>query len=582
MLSMTVIEVILRVLEEEGVTHIFGVPGGPLVPLYQALAERQRIQPILAKHEEGAAFMAEGYARVRRGLSVCYGTSGPGATNALTGVASAYSDSVPLLFLSAQVSTSAFGKGALQDGSGGNWNLNIVDIFRSATKFSTMLSNPQQTPDLMRRAIRTALTGRQGAVHLNLPADLMKQSVLTDELSTVRHRSQTPFAGDPTAIATVANLLFAARQPVFLVGHGINLAGDWEPLVRIVEACNIPVATTPKGKGAFPESHPLSLGVFGLGGSPLSDAYLLSEDVDLIIFVGTSLGELQTHGWDPRLARNRKVIQIDIDPLEIGKNYPVDASIIGDARTILRALADQLPSPVHTGISRSNPLLESIRARHPRYYRADELQGTASELKPQALVARMSEIVPSETLLFVDNGNCVSWVGQYYVAREPGSIFIALNVGSMGYAVAAAIGGKVAAPQRPVIALVGDGAFAMNGMEIHTAADHGIPVIWVVLNNGGHGMVYNGETLLCGRSFSTVFSKPLDVALIARGLGVQSYQARTLEEFSESLERALQAQMPCVIDAYVDIEEVPYALRRRVDTLQTFFDQEEEPEEIVV
>src|SRR5689334_19104612 len=187
MLSMTVIQVLLRALEEEGVTHIFGVPGGPLVPLYEALAQRQRIQPILTKHEEGAAFMAEGYAQVRRGLGVCCGTSGPGATNALTGVASAYSDSIPLLFLSAQVSTTAFGKGALQDSSGGNWNIDIVDIFRSATKFSTMLNGAQQAPNLVRRAIRTALTGRQGAVHLNLPADLLKQTVSFAELETAKY-----------------------------------------------------------------------------------------------------------------------------------------------------------------------------------------------------------------------------------------------------------------------------------------------------------------------------------------------------------------------------------------------------------
>ncbi len=575
MLSMTVIQVLLRALEEEGVTHIFGVPGGPLVPLYEALAERQRIQPILTKHEEGAAFMAEGYARVRRGLGVCCGTSGPGATNALTGVASAYSDSIPLLFLSAQVSTTAFGKGALQDSSGGNWNIDIVDIFRSATKFSAMLNGAQQAPNLVRRALRTALTGRQGAVHLNLPADLVKQAVVSAEPETAKYRSHARAAGDSAAIAQVASLLRAARQPAFFVGHGINLSGAWQPLLRIAEAFNIPVATTLKGKSAFPEQHPLSLGVFGLGGSPLSDAYLLSDEVDVLIIVGTSLGEFQTHGWDPKLASNRTVIQIDIDPLEIGKNYPIDASVVGDAKAVLSALADVLCSPASTVQPRPNLLLQRIHAEHERYYSAEALQGAASLLKPQALVARMSEIVPPETLLFVDNGNCLSWAGQYYVARQPGTVFMALNVASMGYAIAAAIGGKIAAPDRPVVALLGDGAFAMNGMEVHTAADYDIPVIWVVLNNGGHGMVYNGETLLCGQSFTTVFRRPLDIAAIARGLGVQAYKATTLEEFSEALHQAILAQEPCVIDAYVDLEEIPYTLRRRVETLHGFFGKQE-------
>jgi acetolactate synthase-1/2/3 large subunit len=574
--TLSAIQFLLRALEEEGVTHIFGVPGGPLVPLYEALAERQRIIPILAKHEEWAAFMAEGYARVRRGLGVSFATSGPGATNALTGVASAYSDSIPLLFLSGQVSTSAFGKGALQDSSGMHWNLDIVDIYRSATKFSAMLNSPQQAPHLVRRAVRTALTGRQGAVHLNLPADVVKQPVSTDDLSITRYRSHVTAAGDEEAIKQVALLLRGARRPAFFVGHGVNLAGGWAPLQRIAEALQVPVATTLKGKSAFPEQHPLSLGVFGMGGHPFADEYLLSDEVDLLVIIGTSLGELQTYGWEPKLVANRTVVQIDIDPLEIGKNYPVDASVVGDAHAILTDLAKILSSSDQSFQQRDNPLLERVRARHVRYYQAEQLQGDAAVLKSSALATKMSEILPPETLLFVDNGNCFSWTGQYYVARQPGSVFIALNVASMGYAIAAAIGGKVAAPDRPVVALVGDGAFAMNGMEVHSAVDAGIPVIWIVLNNGGHGMVYNGETLLSGRSLSTtVFRKPLDISTIARGLGARTFKATTLDEFASSLHQALDAREPCVIDALVDLEEIPRALQRRADTLKAFFGQEE-------
>ncbi|GCE50217.1 acetolactate synthase-1/2/3 large subunit [Thermosporothrix hazakensis] len=574
MSTYSAIEVLLRALEEEGVTHLFGVPGGPLVPLYETLARRKKIRPVLAKHEEGAAFMAEGYARVRRGLGVCCGTSGPGATNALTGVASAYSDSIPVLFLSAQVSTTTFGKGALQDSSGGNWNLDIVDIFRSATKLSTMLSNAQHMPHVIRRAIRTALTGRQGAVHLNLPADLVKQPVTIEQIDTAHHRTHTTAVGDPEAIARISQILQSARTPAFFVGHGVNLSGAWEPLRQIAELLQIPVATTIKGKSAFPEDHPLSLGVFGLGGSEYSDAYMLSEEVDVLVIVGTSLGEFQTHGWDARLARNRTVIQIDLDPLEIGKNYPVDESVVGDARAVLQKLYEHLRS---AGVEarHSNALLYRIKQEYPRYYNSEELQGDAALLKPQAVVSRMSELLPSDTLLFVDNGNCLSWIGQYYVARQPGTMFMALNVASMGYAMAAPIGGKIAAPDRPVVALVGDGAFAMNGLEMHTAVDYGVPVVWVVLNNGGHGMVYNGEKMLCGESFATVFHHQMDIATIARGLGLRSYKATTLDELSESLQDALEAQVPCLIDAMVDINEVPYALQRRVNTLQAFFGKSE-------
>src|SRR5258708_33044663 len=227
------IHVLLRALEEEGVTHIFGVPGGPLVPLFEALAEREQIRPVLTKHEEGAAFMAEGYARVRRGLGVCCATSGPGATNALTGIASAYSDSIPVLLLSAQVSTSAFGKGALQDSSSGNWNIDIVDAYRSATKLSIMLQNSQQMPHLIRRVIRTALTGRSGAVHLNLPPDIVKQPAPLESLPVTKYYSHASATGDKYTILQVAQVLSTANMPALLVGHGINLSGAWSRIISI-------------------------------------------------------------------------------------------------------------------------------------------------------------------------------------------------------------------------------------------------------------------------------------------------------------------------------------------------------------
>ncbi|HEY4036395.1 MAG TPA: thiamine pyrophosphate-binding protein [Ktedonobacteraceae bacterium] len=571
MQSLPAIHILLRALEEEGVTHIFGVPGGPLVPLFEALAERQRIQPILTKHEEGAAFMADGYARVRQGLGVCCATSGPGATNALTGIVSAYSDSIPVILLSAQVSTNAFGKGALQDSSSGNWNIDIVDVYRSATKLSLMLQNAQQMPHLARRMIRTALTGRPGAVHLNLPADIVKQSVPVEPLPVTKYYSHVSAAGDQEAIQQVAQVLSAASMPALLVGHGIHTSGAWSSLLRVAETLDIPVATTLKGKSAFPERHALSLGVFGFGGHPLADEYLLSDEIDVLVIVGTSLGEFQTHGWEPKLAQNRTIIQIDIDPLEIGKNYPVDMSIVGDAKAILEALAEAVAPPAQETRWYSRNVLQQMRAKVGRYYDAEELQGQATLLKPQALVAKMNEVLPDETLVFVDNGNSLSWIGQYYEARQTGTVFFATNVASMGFAVAASIGGKVAAPDKPVVAFVGDAAFAMNGMEVHTAADYQIPVIWIVLNNGGHGMVYNGETLLCGRSFATVFHKPLDVSTIARGLGAQAFKATNMQEFEDSLRQALEAREPCVIDALVDLEEIPRSLQRRADTLSAFF-----------
>lgn len=458
--------------------------------------------------------MAEGYARVSRGLGVCCGTSGPGATNLLTGITSATSDSIPVLALTGQVATSAFGKGGLQDSSSGNRTIDIVEAYRTASKLSLMLQSGQQMQHVIRRMIRAALTGRPGAVHLNLPADVVKQSVPDDGLPVTKFFTHTLPSGDPAAIQRVATTLQTAKRPALLVGHGVNLSGAWSLLQRVAEALQIPVATTLKGKSAFPERHPLSLGVFGFGGHPLAEAYLYSEEVDVLVIIGTSLGEFQTNGWDKRLAPpHRTIIQIDLDPLTIGNIYPVDQSVVGDAKAILKALAEALGTLALHHQERPRPtdsVLEHMRAETPRYYSAEMLQQGASLLKPQAVVSKMNEALPDETLLFVDNGNCLSWAGQFYEARQPGTVFCATNTASMGYAIAAAIGGKVAAPQRPVVALLGDGAFGMHGMEIHTAAEYHLPIIWVVLNNGGHGMVYNGEKLLNGQSYLTTFGTPLD------------------------------------------------------------------------
>ncbi|GHO46923.1 thiamine pyrophosphate-binding protein [Ktedonospora formicarum] len=570
--SPTAIHVMLRALEEVGVTHLFGVPGGPLVPLFEALAQRKQIQPVLAKHEEGAAFMAEGYARVQRGLGVCCATSGPGATNALTGITSANSDSIPVLLLSGQVATGDFGKGGLQDSSSGNRTIDLVEVYRTATKLSLMLQTPQQTQHLIRRMIRTALTGRTGAVHLNMPADVVKQPAPDDGLPTTKFFTQVAPVGDPMAIHEIANVLNAAKKPAVLVGHGINLAGAWSPLQQVAESLRIPVATTLKGKSAFPERHPLSLGVFGFGGHPLAEEYLYDQDVDVLLLVGTSLGEFQTNGWDHLLAppHRRTIIQIDLDPQAIGNIYPVDYSVVGDANAILQELAADLARSRQKVVRMPSNALRQMSAATPRYYQAEQLQGNSPLLKPQAVVTKMNEVLPEETLLFVDNGNCLSWAGQFYEARQPGTVFFATNTASMGYAIAASIGGKIADPERPVVALLGDGAFGMHGLEVHTAAEYNVPVTWVVLNNGGHGMVQNGEKLLKGTSYLTTFQEPLQVGAIARNLGVHACVVSTLADFEASLRQSLQLNaqgLPSLIEVSVDLNQIPRSLQRRVDTL---------------
>ncbi|MEK7384197.1 MAG: thiamine pyrophosphate-binding protein, partial [Elusimicrobiota bacterium] len=341
--TVTAVGLLLEYLEAEGVDCIFGIPGGPLMPLYEAIFESGRIRPIITKHEEGAAFMADGYARVSGRLGVCCTTTGPGATNALTGLACAQRDSVPVMLLTAQIATAAFGKGAAQESS--PLGIDIVDLYKAATKASVMLVSPEKMADMTRHLLRKCLSGRPGPVHFSLPADMMKRPVASDVWRPEHYRPQSELF-DRRSVREAAQLLLRARRPAILAGYGVHLSRAYGELMVLAERLNIPVATTPRAKGVFPEDHPLSLGVFGMAGSPQADAVLLSDQTDLLLVIGTSLGETSTHAWDPRLGRDRALLQIDVDPGEIGKNYPVRAGLVGDAKRVLMEIGFELEREV--------------------------------------------------------------------------------------------------------------------------------------------------------------------------------------------------------------------------------------------
>lgn len=570
----SVAEALVRCLEAEGVEHIFGVPGGPLTPLYECLLDHPKIVHVLAKHEAGAAFMANGYARVRRSLGVCFSTTGPGGTNALTGIAASYADSVPVLLVTGQIATRAFGRGSLQDSSG--FGVDLVSIYKPVTKLSAMLANPERMPDLARQAMRMAFNGRPGPVHLSIPADMMNQEITWSPVAAARYRPACAPV-DRNAAAKAARALLSAQRPCLLIGHGANLAGAAADVRAIAEKLHIPVATTPMAKGIFPENHPLSLGVYGFGGHERAEQYLLADYVDVLVVVGSSLGELVTNAWDKRLQPSKQLIQIDIDPSELGKNYPVDLGIIGDARVVLQEIGLQIDELVSQGESadtlRSRPEdpLEEFREEVPRYsVRPIVLArgGPTTLMKPREVVKEMQAVLPDDTLLFIDSGNCVSWSVHYFESRSPYTFFVNMGLASMGHATAAAVGAQLGAGGKRVVALVGDAAFAMNGMEVHTAVEHGAPVVWVVLNNRGHGMVYHGEKMLLGRHLNAChFKTPLDVAGMGQALGARSFRVDTPAAFRQALEEALTAGVPCVIDANVDPEEVPHSIARRARTV---------------
>lgn len=575
-LRATAAGLLLKYLEAEGADCIFGIPGGPLMPLYEAIFESGKIRPIITKHEEGAAFMADGYARVSGRLGVCCTTTGPGATNALTGIACAKRDSVPVMLLTAQIATSAFGKGAAQESS--PLGIDIVDLYKAVTKASVMLVSPEKMADMMRRLLRTCLTGRPGPVHLNLPADMMKRSVAGDVWPQEHYRPQSELF-DRRSVREAASLLLRARRPAILAGYGVHISRGYKELINLAERLNIPVATTPKAKGVFPENHPLSLGVFGLAGSPQADAALLSSETDLLLVVGSSLNEAATHAWDSRLAAG-SLLQIDVDPTEIGKNFPARVGLVGDAKRVMLEIGFELEREAQRMEPAPDlkPRLDAVRElklAHPRCINATGMDDLSVPLKPQRVVAELRRALPDDGILFVDIGNVMAWALHYFEVRRPGTFFINMGFGSMGHAVAAAIGGKLAAPHRPVVALVGDAAFAMNGMEVHTAVENNIPVVWVVQNNGGHGMVHLGEKCLYkGKVRTALFKHPLDIQKMGEALGALAIRVDEPGGVEAAVQRGLQSGRPTVIDVRIDPEAAP-PTAIRLETLERFFNPQE-------
>ena len=569
--TLTCVGLLLEYLKGEGVRTVFGIPGGPITPLFDALHRDRSVRLVSTRHEAGAAFMALGYARVTGRLGVCLLTTGPGTTNALTGVAAAKADSLPVLALSAQVATAAFGKGSLQDSTYDRGD--VVEMFRPFTKLSAMLANPANLGMLVRQALRAALTGRRGPVHLNVPTDFMRRRVALDLQRPDQYRP-TCRTFDREAVKDAAARLLAARRPAVLAGHGVNLAGAAPELRELAELLSLPVATTPKGKGAFPEGHPLSLRVFGLASSPWSEEYLLSGGVDVLLVLGSSLHEISTQGWEARLKPSGSLIQQDVDPSVVARNYPVDVALVGDAKTTLRELVFHIRRLLERGEHpprRVDGSLAALKARLPAVHDPERMADLSTPLKPQRVMAELNASLPQDALVFVDSGNNTLWALHYLDAVGTRAFIHNWGeFGAMGFGVAASIGGKVGAPERPVVALVGDGSFGMNGMEVSTAVTYGIPVVWVVLNDARYNAVHHGQTLQYGgRTMGTEFAR-MDLVRVAEGLGAAGRRVTRPGELGPALAEALASGRPTVLDVWLDADEVP-PIHSRVASLEKFF-----------
>jgi acetolactate synthase-1/2/3 large subunit len=568
------VDVFLRYLKAEGVRVVFGIPGGLLYPLFDAVEQDPELMLAVSKHEEGAAFMADGYARVGRRLSVCAGTSGPGATNLMTGVSCAFADGVPMLVITGQAASHALGKGAAQETS--REDIDIVAMFAPVTKYSAMVASPGQLSMHLRRALRRALTGRPGPVHLNVPVDFWEKPLEEDwfDPSTYRPAANT---FDRTAVQQAVDVLLTAKRPVLLAGSGVAIANAQQHLLALADVLPARVATTPRAKGVFPENHELSLGVFGFAGHEAARTTLLGEEVDVLFTVGSSLNEAATLNWHPDLARSRHLIQLDIDVDRIGRNYPVSLPLVGDAQTILVELVYHLHRKLRDGkmpqsLWRNAPPLDH---GHGRYLTPELRTSNAVPLTPQRWRLDFEQVLPDDAIVFSDIGGHMLSNIHYLCMRSRQSFFLNLGFGSMGHGTVAPIGAALADPKRPVIAIIGDACFTMNGMDLITAVEYEVPVVWIVENNNMHGITYHASKKLSrvGKPLrGAQYRRPLEIAAMARAMGLRTDIVDGPGQMQGALREALYSRQPSLIEVRVDPMIAP-PLGDRAKSLSGFIER---------
>ncbi|HEY3820044.1 MAG TPA: thiamine pyrophosphate-binding protein [Polyangiaceae bacterium] len=567
------VDVFLRYLEAEGVSHVFGIVGGLLYPLFASVEAAENLTLVHVKHEEGAAFMADGFARATGKLAVCAGTSGPGATNMLTGVACAFSDGVPMLVVTGQAASHALGKGAAQEAT--REDIDIVEMFRPVTKYSAMVTSAETLPHHLRRALRLALTGRPGPVHLNVPVDLWEKASNEDWFDPKTYRPETR-GFDRQAVQRAAEALLTAEYPVILAGSGVAAAGAQDHLRALAELLSARVATSPKAKGLFPEDHPLSLGILGNAGHREARDTILGDDVDVLFTVGASLSETSTFNWTPKLRPSKTLIQLDVDADRIGRNYPVDVALVGDAQAILVEIVYHIHRLVRDGgvaASRWEERPDLVRG-NARYDDAPSRTSESVPVTPPRWRADLQEVLPDDAVVFSDIGGHMLFNLHHLSIGKRQRFILNMGFGSMGHGTVAPIGAAMANPGRPVFALIGDGCFTMNGLDLITAVEHEVPVVWIVENNNMHGITWHCSKLLGGgKGLKTALARrPLEIAAMARAMGLHTRVVERPGQMQDAVREALRIGGPCLIEVRVDGDVSP-PLGERAKSLAGFIEK---------
>ena len=554
-------EIVIECLKEQGVDTVFGYPGGAILNVYDELYKhRDEIRHILTSHEQGASHAADGYARATGKVGVCLATSGPGATNLVTGIATAYMDSIPIVAITCNVGVSLLGKDSFQE-------IDIAGITMPITKYSFIVKDVTKLADTIRKAFRIAKTGRPGPVLVDIPKDITAKvtEYIPEELGkcTKEDSSRKTPRMDEQRFDRVISMLEEAEKPFVFVGGGAVLSGASQELKEFVDKLDAPVTDSLMGKGAFPGTDPRYTGMLGMHVTKASN-FGVSE-CDLLVVMGARFSDRVT-GNTEKFAKNAKIIQLDIDPVEINKNVLITEEIIGDLKDVLKTLNKRLKQQNHAEWLEK---IQGYKEKYPLKYHPNVLSGPF-------LVEEIYRQTNGEALIVTEVGQHQMWAAQYYKYTKPRTLLTSGGLGTMGYGLGAALGAKTGCPDKIVVNIAGDGCFRMNMNEIATAVRHNIPIIQVVVNNHVLGMVRQWQDLFYDERYSaTVLRDAVDFVKLAEAMGAEGMRAVSQEEFKEAFSKALTLNRPVVIDCQIDSDDKVWPMVAPGAAISEAFDEDD-------
>ena len=555
-MKLTGSEIVIECLKEQGVDTVFGYPGGTILNVYDALYKHQDdIFHVLTSHEQGAAHAADGYARATGKVGVCMATSGPGATNLVTGIATAYMDSVPLVAITANVAVPLLGRDSFQE-------IDIAGVTMPITKHNYIVKDVNKLADTIRMAFHIAQTGRPGPVLIDITKDVTANTAEYTPQKPYETERSTEYIKEKDLDDAIA-LMNEAKKPFIFVGGGAVISEASEELMEFAQKLHAPVADSLMGKGAFDGRHELYTGMLGMHGTKASN--LGVTHCDLLITIGARFSD-RVVGNARTFAKNARIIQIDVDPAEINKNIVVDCSVIGDVKEVLKRMNSRIEDHNHDEWLK---YVHGLSEKYPLKYQEEGLTGPY-------VIEEIYKVTKGDAIITTEVGQHQMWAAQFYKYKEPRTLITSGGLGTMGYGLGASLGAKLGRPDKTVINIAGDGCFRMNMNEIATAARYHIPIIQVVINNHVLGMVRQWQTLFYGKRYSnTILEDAVDFVKLAEAMGAEGIRVTKKEEVAPAIEKAISLGKPVVIDCMIDCDDKVFPMVPAGASIEDAFDQED-------